>query len=372
MLEVEVRHVWAGFRLELSLNISREILVLFGRSGAGKTLTLRAVAGLFRPEAGHIVLGGRVLFDSKAGVNLPPQARRVGYVPQGYALFPHLSVFDNVAYGLRGKPEEVRRQVFELLDLVGLRELADRRPQQLSGGQQQRVALARALAVRPEVLLLDEPLSALDVPTRLELQGLIRDLQRQFGIPTLFVTHNLAEAMFLADRLAVVDRGRLLQVGPPKEVLNRPAQLEAAHLMGVRNIFHGRVSLVSEGGLRVRVGERDLLARPAATPAGLRPGDPVWVCVRAERIALVLPERLHRAADANLVLGEITREADYGLASVLYFRLTGPRLSPNRDYDLEVEVPAYVHERLRLDRVRTWTLAVDPEAVHLIPQAGAV
>ncbi len=367
MLEVELHHAWPGFRLELRLTVGRETVVLFGRSGAGKTLTLRAVAGLFRPEAGRIVLGGRVLFDPKAGINLPPQARRVGYVPQGYALFPHLSVFDNVAYGLRGTRAEVRHRVLALLDLVGLRDLADRRPHQLSGGQQQRVALARALAVRPEVLLLDEPLSALDLPTRLELQTFLRELQRQLGIPTLFVTHNLAEAMFLADRIAVIDRGRLLQVGPPKEVLSRPARLEVARLMGVRNIFPGRVVAVEEGGLRVRVGERDLLARPQPLPAGLGPGSAVRVCLRAERIALVPPDRVGRAADANVLTGEITGEVDYGLASVLFVRVAGPRLTPDRDYDLEVEVPAYVYERLRLDRVRVWTLAVSPEALHLIP-----
>lgn len=371
MLEVEVRHAWPDFQLDLSLTVGREIVVLFGRSGAGKTLTLRAVAGLFRPDAGRIALGGRILFDPKAGINLRPQARRVGYVPQGYALFPHLSVFDNVAYGLRGTREEVRRRVLELLELVSLQGLASRRPHQLSGGQQQRVALARALAVGPEVLLLDEPLSALDIPTRLELQTFLRDLQRRLSIPTLFVTHNLAEAMFLADRIAVIDRGRLLQVGSPKEVLNQPAQLEVARLMGVRNILCGLVLSVGEGIVRVRAGEQDLLARPEPLPAGLGPGADVQVCVRAERIALIQPDQLDRAAGANILAGEIIREVKYGLASVLFFRLVGPRLTPDRDYDLEVEVPAYLYERLRLDQVRAWTLAVSPEALHLIPNSAA-
>ncbi|MCS6964088.1 ABC transporter ATP-binding protein [Thermoflexus sp.] len=367
MLELEIAHTWPGFQLQLHLTIGTELIVLFGRSGAGKSLTLRAVAGLFHPAFGRIVLNGRVLFDSRSGVNLPPQARRVGYVPQGYALFPHLTVFENVAYGLRGPSKEIHHQVMEWLDQVGLADLAGRRPHQLSGGQQQRVALARALAIQPDVLLLDEPLSALDAPTRSDLQTLIRKLQRQLNIPILFVTHNLAEAVLLADRIAVLEGGRLLQVGPPQEVLHRPARLEVAHLVGVRNLLRGQVRGMDPEGLRLSIGERELRARPNPEAPPLPVGTEILVCIRAEHIAIVRPDRPPPPERENLLEGEIVGEIDYGLAQVLFFRLHGPRLTPERDYDLEIEIPPYVYERLGLDRIRSWTIAIRPESIHWIP-----
>ncbi|MCS7251808.1 MAG: ABC transporter ATP-binding protein [Anaerolineae bacterium] len=367
MLELEIAHNWPGFQLQLHLTIGAELIVLFGRSGAGKSLTLRAVAGLFHPASGRIILNGRVLLDTRSGINVPPQARRVGYVPQGYALFPHLTVFENVAYGLRSSSKEVHHRVMEWLDRVGLADLAGRRPHQLSGGQQQRVALARALAIQPDVLLLDEPLSALDAPTRSELQALIRTLQRQLNIPVLFVTHQLAEAVLLADRIAVLEGGRLLQVGLPKDVLHRPARPEVAHLVGVRNLLRGQVRGISPEGLRVWIGEREIRAHwdPAAPPPPA--GADLLVCIRAERIALVRPDRLPPPERENLMEGEIIRESDYGLSQVLLFRVYGPRLTPERDYDLEIEIPPYVYERLGLDRIRRWTIAIRPESVHGIP-----
>lgn len=366
MLELEIVHAWPGFHLELHLEVGAELLVLFGRSGAGKSLTLRAIAGLFRPASGRIALNGRVLFDARRGVNLPPQARRVGYVPQGYALFPHLTVFENVVYGLRGSPREIRRQGMEWLERVGLVDLAGRRPHQLSGGQQQRVALARALAIHPDVLLLDEPLSALDAPTRSELQILIRNLQRQLRIPILFVTHNLAEAMLLADRIAVLEKGRLLQVGPPKDVLHRPARREVAHLVGVRNILRGQVRGRDSEGWRLWIGERELRARPNPLDPPPGEGTAVLACIRAEHIALIRPDRPPPPDGENRLSGEIIGEIDYGLARVLFFRVHGPRLTPEREYDLEIEIPPYVYERLDLERVRLWTIAIRPESVHLI------
>ncbi len=367
MLELEIAHTWPDFHLELQLTIGAELIVLFGRSGSGKSLTLRTVAGLFRPAFGRVVLNGRVLFDSQSGVNLPPQARRVGYVPQGYALFPHLTVFENVAYGLRGPSAEIHRRVMEWLDRVGLADLAGRRPHQLSGGQQQRVALARALAIQPDVLLLDEPLSALDAPTRSELQTLIRNLQRQLNIPILFVTHNLAEAVLLADRIAVLERGRLLQVGPPKEVLHHPARVEVARLVGVRNLLRGQVRGLDPEGLRLLIGERELRARPNPLVPPLPAGAEVLACIRAEHIAIVRPDRPLPPERENLLEGEIIGEMDYGLARALFFRLHGPRLTPDRDYDVEIEVPPYIYERLGLARIRCWTIAIRPESIHLIP-----
>ncbi len=367
MLEIDIEHAWPDFHLRIALSVGPEMLVLLGPSGAGKSLTLRAIAGLFRPKAGRIILRGRVLVDSHAGIYLPPEARRVGYVPQSYALFPHLSVFENVAYGLRGlTPSEVRARVSQLLQLVGLESLAERRPHQLSGGQQQRVALARALAIRPDVLLLDEPLAALDAPTRRELRKVLRDIQQSFQIPTLFVTHDLSEAMFLADRVGVMEAGSLLQIGPVGELLARPAYVRVAQLTGVRNILPARVEAVGQNDVLVRVGQRTLVARSRPEHWPLSVGESVYACIRGERVTLVLPER-SGAPRANVARGEVIAEYGDGGVAVLLFRVHEPRLAPERDYDLEIEVPMYVYERLGLASRRAWTISIGSDALHLLP-----
>jgi len=203
--------------LDVNVRIKEgEFVTLFGQSGAGKTTLLRILAGLMRPEAGRVAVGGEVWFDSEKGINLPPQKRRVGFVFQDYALFPNMTVRGNLEFALENKTEHQR--VDELLELTGLTELQHRRPDTLSGGQKQRVALARALARQPRLLLLDEPLSALDAGTRLRLQDEILRLHRTFGITTLIVSHDLSEVFKLASRVLAVERGRIVRDGRPSEV----------------------------------------------------------------------------------------------------------------------------------------------------------
>jgi molybdate transport system ATP-binding protein len=201
MLDVSIYRPLDGFTLDIRFSTGTLMSALVGPSGSGKTLTLRSVAGVFTPEAGRIVLDGEPLFDSELGIDLPPQARRVGYVPQQYALFPHLNVQENVGFGLRRvSAAERRRRVGELLELVDLVGLETRRPAQLSGGQQQRVALARALIVQPRLLLLDEPFSALDTGIRQPLRLSLLELQRTLGFKALLVTHDQADAAIAGQR----------------------------------------------------------------------------------------------------------------------------------------------------------------------------
>ncbi len=197
---------WLDVELELR---DGEFLVLFGPSGSGKTTLLRCVAGLERPEEGYIEVNGEVWFDSKRGINLPPQKRHVGFVFQDYALFPNMSLLENVMYGMKRKDKE---KALELLRKVRLEGLKDKRPNQISGGQKQRVALIRALAREPKVLLLDEPLSALDEELRAELQEELKSFQRSYNIPTLMVTHHKEEALRLADRIARIKEGRVVEI----------------------------------------------------------------------------------------------------------------------------------------------------------------
>lgn len=219
-----------------------ELLALVGPSGGGKSTILRTIAGLSHPDAGRISCNGEVWLDTAKGLNMPTQERRIGMVFQNYALFPHLTALENIAEGL-GHLEQSQRpkRAEELLSLVHLSGLGDRKPAALSGGQQQRVAVARALAREPQILLLDEPFSAVDKATRQKLYSELVELRQQFGMPVILVTHDLDEAAMLADRLCILRRGRTLQDGPPFDVLGKPNNKEVAWLVDLKNIFPGHV-----------------------------------------------------------------------------------------------------------------------------------
>ena len=239
-LHVDLDHVLRSFRLSLALDVAAETVALVGPSGAGKTSVLRAIAGLLRPERGRVALGAETWLDTGSRVDLPPERRRVGLVFQEYALFPHLSVRANVAFGGRDR-------VDELLERFGIAGLADARPGAISGGERQRVALARALARDPGVLLLDEPLSALDAHTRRRVRTELREVLGDLGLPTLIVTHDFEDATSLADRVGVLVDGRLLQVGSPSELVASPADAFVAGFTGA-NLLRG-VASVSANGL---------------------------------------------------------------------------------------------------------------------------
>ncbi|WP_435065259.1 ABC transporter ATP-binding protein [Halobaculum sp. EA56] len=270
-----------------------EFFTLVGPSGCGKTTTLRCLAGFEEPTGGSVAIGG----EPMAGV--PPEARGVGVVFQSYALFPHMTVGENVAYGLRfsGPPEGTTKseRVADLLELVDLSGFEDRDPDTLSGGQQQRVALARALAPEPRLLLLDEPMSALDARLRERLRVQVRDIQRELGLTTVYVTHDQEEALAVSDRVAVIDDGRIEQVGAPRELYDAPATRFVAEFLGDNNVFAGAVAdrgrLDADGGtavdppsLRVEGGGAETLPLPTEETVDARPGDRLVVCVRPERI----------------------------------------------------------------------------------------
>ena len=255
-----------------------EFFTLLGPSGCGKTTLLRLVAGFEQPTAGEILLDGRRI------AHLPPFRRPVNTVFQSYALFPHMTVAENIAFGLemrRTPAVEARRRVEEMLALVKMSGLGARRPSQLSGGQQQRVALARALANRPRVLLLDEPLSALDLKLRQEMQIELKKLQLETGITFVFVTHDQEEALTMSDRLAVMQNGRVLQVGTPTEIYEHPIRRFVADFIGDTNFIEGRVA----GAGRVRLASGGEL--PTRGLDGHAVGDAITLAVRPERIELV-------------------------------------------------------------------------------------
>lgn len=306
MAEVALRGVSKSYGAtqvvrDLSLDIREgEFLTLLGASGSGKTTCLRMVAGFVRPDSGQVLLGGRDATD------LPPYRRNTGMVFQQYALFPHLSVAENVAYGLKVRRlprADIRARAEEVLRLVQLDHLKDRKPAQLSGGQKQRVALARAVAIRPEVLLLDEPLSALDLKLRGELQSEIRRVQRALGITTLFVTHDQGEALGMSDRVAVMRDGQILQVDSPVQLYRRPASTYVANFVGTTNFIDCVILAKGEDTLRIGLSqnrEQVFEVRSDELAPGFQPGEPCRLCVRPEHVHLGGDRHLNRL-DATVV-----------------------------------------------------------------------
>lgn len=267
----------SGFELEADWSIplhQSQVSVLFGPSGSGKTTLLRVLAGLEKPDAGSIVFAGRCWYDAVHDIFVPPQDRRAGFLFQDYALFPHLTVAQNVGYA--AGPEGAGR----LLKAFGLMELAGRMPRAISGGQQQRVALARALAAKPALLLLDEPLSALDAATRTRMRHELRRTLVESAVPAVVVTHDRMEAVALGDRMAVIVEGRIRQEGPIQEVFRHPADAQVAESVGVENVLPGQIAARTSGLLTVQVGEWSLQCVDQGESGA------VCACIRAEDVVL--------------------------------------------------------------------------------------
>ena len=333
------------FRLAVAFETGKRTTALLGASGAGKTLTLRAIAGLHTPNRGRIEVNGATLFVSDDHINMKSRDRRVGYVFQDYALFPHLTVTENIAFGIRGASRSERDDaVIRLLDLVMLTHLANRRPAGLSGGERQRVAVARALAPRPRLLLLDEPFSALDAPTREALSDELLALRERIDIPTVLVTHDVSEAFALCDDMVLLGEGHVLQSGPKQAVFAAPSSLAAARLVGVQNVLEGIAlspSSIAAGGLRI------------ATQTTRAPGTRVHVGVRATGFA-VTPDD----ADANATLVQVI---DRGTRAIAQLRL---------DADGQSSAPPVIVElphAIAGARPRRWRVDIAPGAAMVWP-----
>ena len=328
---------------------------LFGPSGCGKTTVLRTVAGLIRPDRGVITWGDESWTDTHQSIHVPPQRRNVGFLFQDYALFPHMTIADNIGYGLHDKPAVRKQKVGSIMERFRLSGMAERFPHMLSGGQQQRVALARAVIRKPRLLLLDEPLSALDANTRQSIRSELREMLVEAATPVLIVTHDPLEVMTLADRVLVMQGGDILQQGSVEDVFSRPANLDVAHIVGVETVHAGQLISVSDGMAKMRVGQAEVLAvcrESAPTQA--------TICIRAEDVKFFIGDIGKTSAQNHLK----------GVVSALVSE--GPlfRVSIDCGFSLTALISKQAANDLHLAAGMSVTALVKASAVHLIARPG--
>ena len=356
-LEVAIEKQVSGFRLDIEFTANSTPLGLLGASGSGKTMTLRAVAGLDSPDCGRIVLHGRVLFDSAHRINVPARERRIGLLFQNYALFPHLTVAQNIAFGLRRVPEPERAlRVEKQLAAVHLDHLARRYPASLSGGEQQRVALARALAVEPAALLLDEPFSALDTHLRSAVERQLCEALETYRGSTLFVSHNLEEAYRVCGELVVLAGGRVAARGPREEIFRQPPTLEVARLTGCKNFSRARRSVdgfieALDWGCALRVTQE--FAKP-----------PARVAIRAHHIRVRASGTPAQRRD-NIFQCWLAAMTETPFRVTLDLRVGGPPASP-ADFHIQAEVFKQEWESFR-NLPQPWQVELAPDRIFLLP-----
>jgi molybdate transport system ATP-binding protein len=329
------------------------VMVLFGPSGSGKTTILRCLAGLDRPQEGVIRFGGEVWFDAAAKIARPPQQRRLAYVSQDYGLFPHLTVEQNIRFGMDAALSDARDRIETILKRVHLEGMAARLPSQLSGGERQRVALARALAREPQLILLDEPLAALDLPLRDPMRRELRHFLRSVDVPSVVVTHDRVDALTLGDRMAVLSGGRIRQVGPVHEVFSRPIDAAVAASVGVESVLPGEVVESRDGLVAVRVGTSHILAAQAAVVS-----QSVFACVRAEDVLLEGASHGDVSARNRWTGRVIAVQPEGGVV----------RVTLDCGFSLSALITKPAFDELRLTQGSTVTAVVKATAVHLVPR----
>jgi len=349
-------------RLDADLTCAQgEVLALVGPSGSGKSSILRAIAGLLHPREGQISCNGETWLDTSRGIRLPPQKRRVGMMFQEYALFPHLSAVENIMEALLDYPAPKRRlKALELLERVHLAGLENRKPAALSGGQQQRVAVARALAREPHALLLDEPFSAVDRATRERLYRELAELRQDLRMPVILVTHDLTEASMLADRLCLLSQGSTLQTGAPLEVMSRPHSLHVARLLGLKNLFHGRVleHRTGDGITLIEWGPYRIEARhhPQFSAGELID----WVIPQGS-VLLHRRDRPSRGERENPVNGTISEFVPLGQDAAVTVRVDAIPDKP-----LFMSIPLHVAARNGIAKHQAVTVSLLADSVHLM------
>lgn len=337
---------WAEFSIKgISLDVKeQEYFVILGPTGAGKTLLLELIAGFHRPDDGRIKINDREV------TQLPPEKREIGFVYQDYSLFPHLTVRENVNFGLKlkGNSASARNKTNSIMELLGISHLADRYPRTLSGGEEQKTALARTLALDPKVLLLDEPLSALDAPTQERMRRELKRIHREIGITTIHVTHNREEASLLGDRIGVMKNGQIIQVGGPNEIFRKPKSEFVADFVGAENIFEGE-SKVEEGIAKIDIGEDVEIVAVSGKEGKVK------ACIRPEEI--IVSKSPVKSSGRNMLRGKISEILDQGTIVKL-------RINVGREFSVIITKKSY--QDMELEVGEDIYLAFKASAVHVI------
>jgi molybdate transport system ATP-binding protein len=356
MLQARLRKTFApqpdsaSFSLDLEFAVTAGVTVLFGPSGAGKTLVLESIAGFINPDEGRILLDDDILFDGASRVHVTPQKRNCGYVFQNYALFPHMTLRENLEFAAERRPRlERHRRVTEMLEKFRLGESAGRRPHEVSGGQRQRCSIARALIGAPKLLLLDEPATGLDALLRAEFYEALRQVRKEFETPMLLVTHDLEECFELGEEMLVLRDGKIVQSGTPRQILDQPANLDVARLLGAFNVIEAEIRTLDPGRntSRIQVGEFEL--EGPYFPGHLK-GDRVRLCVRPEQLAV---SARNGKLEKNQLPGELVRAVETPRGMRLEF-----------SSGIAVALPHAEYAPLRDSR--DWVIHVPPESLRVL------
>lgn len=357
-LEAQFEKRLATYNLNVAFSCGADPLAVLGPSGAGKSMTLRCIAGLERPDRGRIALDGRALFDSSKNINLPSRERRIGLLFQHYALFPHLTVAENISFGLHGLPASerdarVKRQIAQA-HLAGFE---NRSPRELSGGEQQRVALARALAIEPQALLLDEPLSALDTHLRSQIERQLIDTLATFRRPALFVTHNMEEAYRIATNLVVLTKGRVAAHGPKEEIFRHPPSLEVAQLTGLKN--SSRAKQISANTVEALDWNCTLRTHQSIS------SPPKYIGIRAHYVDF-LEAASCVSSGANVFPCWLVRSSETPFRITLYLRLHNP---PDGTGEHHLQAELFKEKWLRMrEHPQPWHVQLSPESLMIFPE----
>jgi molybdate transport system ATP-binding protein/molybdate/tungstate transport system ATP-binding protein len=363
-MEIQDVHIKVGeFKLDgIDLKVDEgQYFILLGPTGVGKTILLETLAGI------HRVARGSIYIDSQEVTHMPPEERRISYVPQDYALFPNMNVRENIGFGLtirRVAKSQIEKEMVSYARRLGIAHLLDRAPQQLSGGEKQRVALARALIIRPRVLLMDEPLAALDRASRSDFWIMLKGVQREFGVTVIHVTHDLEEAFVLGERIGVFIEGRIVQSGTKEEIYKHPNSLEVARFLGIRNIFRGIVQDVDphKGIGRVTIKGKGLTFT-FDLKGGLTPGEEVDFLIRPEEVMVIREGKpIKESLKANIFEGEIRKIIEIESHHTLLLNEVGQGVI------FEVDIPNYVFRNLKLTENQRVKAALRRESLWIIPK----
>lgn len=351
-LQIDITKKFQGFKLQMELSFGSEIIGVLGASGSGKSMLLNSISGLIKPDKGRITLDDITYFDSAKKINKPPRDRKTGYLFQNYAMFPHLTVEENISFGLGSFPKpEQQRRVNELLERFHLSDMGKRYPSQLSGGQQQRVALARALAVEPKILLLDEPFSALDEHLKTHMMKEMLESLKDFQGTTLFVTHNMAEAYRLCDRIVVVNNGSVESIGTKEDVFQKPASLTTAKITGCKNT----AAAVRKSAHSLEIAEWGI---SAATAAEIETGSG-YAGIRENHIKLA-----DGSAAVNCYPAWIADENQAPFRTTLYLKIGSAPVSLD-DYHLQWELGKEERNAL-FSLAQPFRIYLDPEQIFFM------